>query len=334
MDRNVVFLVSMAGLMTAAVPAPATACSWLAEAIKSSLPASGASDVPIDVAPIIRGHGDPTLLRWETQAGEPVEFDVRVGQSASFTEGTTAELVPRAQLRPNTAYVVHARLTPDYGSEEERLEFTTGVATADAGLSAAPSLAATVLNTEPGMCTSDNTASCIFGGHTQLLLEVLDADGKELVRDVVAGDVLTYVTDPHCIRVSTRSASGRVSAATELCGAELKIGRARNELDGTHPCRGGGFSPAGPAAGKPVPSTLEASQTVPDAGTAASSASAADLSAATAADANGEHEESGCTLASGRNVTGGTSALSLLLAASVLASGRKRRASRTEPLAG
>jgi len=339
MERKAIFLVSFAGLIAGAVPAPASACSWLAEAIKSSLPTSGASDVPIDVAPIIRGHGDPNSLRWETRAGEPVPFDVKLGPSADFTEETTAELVPRGPLRPNTAYVIHARLASEFRSEEgeERLEFTTGVGTADADFSRPPALAATVLKTAPSQCTSHTTAGCIFAGDGQHLLEILDARGNALVRDVVAGDVLTYVTEPSCIRVSTRSASGRLSAATQLCGAELELGRANDELDGTHPCRGGGFHPAGPTTRKPAAAMADASVT-PDAGTATSSVFDADLSsataaeasteeAATAAEASTEEQESGCTLASGRSASGAMAPLWLLLAASLLAS-RARASSR------
>lgn len=326
MNTKAIFLISLAGLMTAALPGSASACSWLGQAIKSSLPASGASDVPIDVAPIIRGHGDPNVLRWETQEGEPIEFDVKVGPSADFTEGTAAELVPRGVLRPNTTYVIRAPAS-EFGSEEQRVVFTTGVATADAELSTVPSLAATVLKRGPSQCTSHNTASCISAGEQHILLEILDASGNELVRDVVAGDVLTSATDPHCIRASIRSASGRLSAATELCGEELRIRRAGDELDGTHPCRGGGFQPAGPAVGGPVTSTPDGSETARESDTETSSQDDASLSFATAVDENAASEESGCALASGRSTSAPGSVVSLLLAASLIALQRRRRAS-------
>src|SRR5688572_23355360 len=117
-------------------PRTAAACSWLGNPIKSSLPANGSEGVPIDVAPIIRGYWEAETLIWETEAGAAVPFDLVSGASASFTEGQTAELVPRELLLPNTTYVIRASFqhaAPANLASQERVVFTTGDAAAETG---------------------------------------------------------------------------------------------------------------------------------------------------------------------------------------------------------
>jgi hypothetical protein len=37
----------------------------------------------------------------------------------------------------------------------------------------------------------------------------------------VSGDLIAHINEPRCIRTFTRSASGRLSSARELCGSDL-----------------------------------------------------------------------------------------------------------------
>jgi hypothetical protein len=297
-------------LITSWMPAHAHACSWLARAISSSLPASGAVDVPLDVAPVIRGHGQPGALVWETLDGIKVEFDwVDLGRSASFTEGNALELVPRTHLQPHATYVIRARLD-GAGALEERITFTTGQTVADNGALARPSLAASVLTIAPSMCTSATEISCIAAGEAPVLLEISDAMGNSLVGDVVTGDLFTYISGPSCIRISTRSASGQLSEATELCGSALPIRAARSgELDGTHPCERGAFQP-------------NEQGTATDTSGVVAGPSSAD------ADANESAADVGCAVSQLGRANLGFSALAILFPAAALAGRRRRRVAR------
>jgi hypothetical protein len=211
-------------LVVGFAPRSAHACSFFGKAILSSLPETGAVDVPTDIAPIIRGYWDPTSLEWESEAGTPVEFDLRSSPGIRAPEGRVAEFVPRAPLQPNTRYVIRAFMMGDGNLEPniERLEFTTGEDVASDDPLVQPSIAPTILTGYESGCISAAAIGCIAVGDTALLLEIDDPSGKLLARDVVTGDVTAHITkNPGCVRAFRRSASGKLSEATEICGQAL-----------------------------------------------------------------------------------------------------------------
>lgn len=222
-------------LLLALTPRSALACSWAGGAILSSLPHPGDLDVPIDVAPIIRGYWDQSSVKWEAEDGTPVEFNLTRHVGASATGGEVAELVPVTPLQPNTRYVVSAwpmgggNLDPDLS----RLEFKTGSASADSDSLRAPTLEPTILTDFVSGCISAAAIGCMSLGSRSLLLEVDDTKGNLLLRDVVTGEVTVHIPkNPGCIRAWTRSASGKLSDVTELCGSALSKRPIRNgDLD-------------------------------------------------------------------------------------------------------
>lgn len=162
----------------------------------------------------------------------------------------------------------------------------------------------------PGSCTSEPALSCIAAGDSSVLLEVSDAAGNLLVRDVVTGDVQISINRPRCIRTATRSASGQLSERSELCGSELPARDARKgEFDRIQNCVHGVFQGNAP----PAPATA--------AETSRSTESAVAGETETGGELTAEH---GCS-ASQRGRA--SSPLALALAALALVTRRRRTAS-------
>jgi hypothetical protein len=218
------------------VASRAHACSWVGSAIASSLPEAGASDVPTDVAPIIRGYWQRETVVWETLEGDPVEFDLVSGPSARFMHGEAAELRPRAALAPLTRYVIRAKSLFVEPGSEDRVEFMTGAQAAPVRALAAPVLEATFLTQAGNGCAPGSFVSCISTGVSMSLIEVRSAHGKVLIRDVIAGDHGVWpIERPGCVRAQTRDAAGRLSVASELCEPELASRPARQGEAGWMP---------------------------------------------------------------------------------------------------
>lgn len=231
---NVGLCLGLLGLLSA--PSSALACTALARTFVSSLPVSGSQGVPLDVAPVVRGHWEPDSLVWEAEDGARVPFDLISGPQQQFV-GRIAELVPREPLRPNARYFIRARL---FGMQES-IVFTTGDAMAEAVTDFPPQVAVSVLDGIRSSCVSGDSMICASVGQTASLLEVLATDGTLLLRDVIEGDVFTYVTAPGCVRLSARSASGKLSAPRVLCDDQLPTRPVRDETLGFHECRDGEF---------------------------------------------------------------------------------------------
>jgi hypothetical protein len=191
-----------------AVTPPAHACSWAGVAIASSLPEAGATDVPTDIAPIIRGYWQRDSVVWETLDGDPVAFDLISGPSAAFTHGEAAELTPRAPLEPHTRYLIRAKSPHVEPGPDERLEFTTGAHATKPRRLSAPLLEATVITEAANGCAPGSVVSCISTGVAMSLIEVRGTDGTLLIRDVIAGDHGVWpIERPGCVRPFTRDAA-------------------------------------------------------------------------------------------------------------------------------
>jgi hypothetical protein len=309
-------------------PSSALACTWLAKTFTSSLPANGAQGVPIDVAPVIRGSWEPESVVWEAEDGTRVPFDLVSGPSQQFV-GRIAELVPRETLRPMARYFIRANVL--LGSMPESIEFTTGDASADEVPKQPPQVAVSVLNGIDSSCVSGDSVVCASVGQTTALLEVLGVDGTLLLRDVIDGNVFTYVTAPGCVRISARSASGELSAPRELCDAALATRPVRDELLGFHECRDGEFRPRdGSRTSGGDDASVTATSTSQQAATGAGDVVGADAGAEAATDADAPANVAHCALAAG---DGGGRARTSLLALAVAAGGlwsrrRERRAGR------
>jgi hypothetical protein len=224
------------GMLLAFLPRTAHACSWPGSAITSSLPHPGDVEVATDVAPIIRGYWEKNSVKWEAEDGTPVEFDLTSHAGVSMMEGEVAELVPRTPLQPNTRYVIRAlpmgggNLDPD----TERLEFKTGSEPASTERLMPPSLELKVLTGFVSGCISAAAIGCMNAGDSSILVEIDDPNGHLLMRDVVTGDVAAHIPKAAgCGRAWTRSASGRLSDVTELCGSARSTRTFRmGDLDG------------------------------------------------------------------------------------------------------
>lgn len=223
-----VFVAFIAVCAIGLAPGSAQACSIFGKAILSSLPGHGELDVATDVAPVLRGYFIPGSIEWRSADGRSVEFELTTHKAARETQGQVAELTPHEALEPNTRYVIRARM--EGLAETEQLEFVTGEKPASSEPLATPDLKPLILTEFLSGCVGAAAIGCIETGAADTLIEVVDSSGTVSVRDVVSGDVTVHIprsklrndpNNPSCLRAYTRSPSGRLSPAQELCGDAL-----------------------------------------------------------------------------------------------------------------
>lgn len=214
-----------AGLL---VPERAAACSCVATPIYRSDPVDEATDVPLNQAIMVEGVFDGSTLRLEDAEGTPVDFELNAGPWPGCP-GSSADVLPKTPLVPNTRYVVRVdALFP--GSLEpstpSSISFTTGSSMLPDPALEPPRGAASVVHTGPeAMCGRAHTVyTC---------LDVEDAGGLELIvrkGDDVLMRTTTLVQDdglyalesvPDCVELRRRSRTGKRSEPRLICGDAL-----------------------------------------------------------------------------------------------------------------
>ncbi|MEY4514799.1 MAG: hypothetical protein RLZZ450_6921 [Pseudomonadota bacterium] len=158
-------------------------------------------------------------------AGQAVEFTVNAGPTPTCP-GTSASVVPKQPLLPNTKYVVKVRtLTSEPGPTS--FVFTTGTASLPDEVPAAPTGAASVVfDVAPdGQSCGDGTNYACVGVDLWDNVEVLAKKGDEtLLRWVLKANdgLFSLRQQPDCIELRRLSATGRRSDPLKICGDALK----------------------------------------------------------------------------------------------------------------
>ena len=204
-------------------PTPADACSCAPNAIWQSTPGDGATDVPIDIAPVIQGYFEGKTLSLTSEAGTDIAFELTVGGETGACTGHSGELKLEAPLEPNTRYVLRAVSEVSDGEATE-ISFTTGSTRVPEVALTAPAFRATFLTGTPfyDSCSS-GVHGCIGIDEvdTQVELTFRHASGLPGIRLVGEDTQVSLGQVPECLEARTRDAAGRRSAATILCGKEL-----------------------------------------------------------------------------------------------------------------
>ncbi len=100
-------LLASAMLLSRSVPARAFACSCAGNGIFAANPKDITSGVPLDVAQVVIGTGDPATIKLADESGAPVAFTLETGPGP-LCAPQWMELRPKAPLRSNTRYRISA----------------------------------------------------------------------------------------------------------------------------------------------------------------------------------------------------------------------------------
>jgi MYXO-CTERM domain-containing protein len=309
--------------------ASARACTCV-PSLTSSL--SGAVDVPLDVAPILRGYVSGPI-QWTAQDGSEVAFDERSGAAPRQCPGPDRELRPRALLAPNTAYSIRAKLNND---DDAEITFTTGASRVSELPLPKPTLSVTLVHRRIYDSCVSEVNGCLAVGAAQTEVTVFDPRGNELNWFMVQGELNweKIGNEVGCIEARTRNAAGQRSEPLRLCGAELAVREPfKSDYENSYlRCTGGRIpslldpdaavawpSDAGASNAQAAPATNVTDGGASDGatGTTQAPATAANTEAATAAE-----PDDGCSVAGGT----GSGALFGLLA---VFAGLRRRRSRS-----
>jgi hypothetical protein len=256
------------------LPSQSHACSCSASAIDQSIPADGATAVPLNAALELLGAFEHDSIAVRDASGRAVEITVTAGPTPACV-GTSAAVVPTQLWRPETTYVVSVRpLYPDLENGPDSFTFTTGTELLPDDEPQVPEGAASVVFDVPAdgqSCGSGAVAACV-GLQDARAVEVLALRGEHSVlRWVLRGNhggAFKLVDEPECVELRRITATGRRSAPLRICGAELRSRsfRASDRHIGFLRCSGGVIGPTGtandlgPDAGsspRPEPADLE-----------------------------------------------------------------------------
>jgi hypothetical protein len=236
----------MAGVMATFAWMPrAHACTCTIDGIWDADPKDNSTGVALNRALVVQGVFKSGTAKLEDAQGVPVEVTVREGPVATCP-GTSAELVPKAALKPNARYVIRVEaLYP--GAESTSISFTTGTERLPERTLDAPRAQASVLRDAPeAMCGPGGRVFLCLGSDGKKDLELIVRKGdKILLRAVpphISNDAsYVFVDEPDCIELRRTAPNGQRSEPTTICGAALKA-RAWREDDskqGVVPCRDG-----------------------------------------------------------------------------------------------
>jgi hypothetical protein len=219
-------LTVLAALVLGLLMNTATAHACRCRPMVSVVPADGAENVPLDIAPIVRGQFfDPAAIRFRDEDGGDVPFTVsRQGAGLESCSGVVVELFPSEPLAPNTRYVI--RVVQRQGSEPgDAFHFTTGDTKVDATL-VPPTLTATLVTDGLRDSCSSGLGGCLDVGDVEAEVTFLDQFGELLGWTLTRGASTIEVGPPAatvCVEARARDAAGRRSAATRVCGSELGL---------------------------------------------------------------------------------------------------------------
>src|SRR5262249_23591640 len=118
-------------VVAASMPAQTRACTCDFSAIDrfESMPRPGATDVPLNFAPVIEGAFVPGSITVEDEGGEPVDVTINEGPPAGCSRAW-AEIIPKHAWRARATYTIRvAAMLPDEwtANPDPSLTFVTGV---------------------------------------------------------------------------------------------------------------------------------------------------------------------------------------------------------------
>lgn len=208
----------------------ARACSYVPIALYQSDPRQGATGVPLNQALAIEGAFIASSVRLENERGEAVPFELNAGPWPGF-EGTSADVIPREPLQPNTRYRLRVdAMFPDAEAPLQptaTLEFTTGTTSLPEVTLSVPTLKATVVrDNPPPMCGTGNQLACIGTADTAGVELIMRRGDTVLLRTTtLVSDSGTYALPevPDCIELRRRAPTGKRSEPFKLCGDALRV---------------------------------------------------------------------------------------------------------------
>lgn len=317
-------------------PARAHACSCLASPIykHSADPRDGATNVPVNFAPVIEGSFEPGSITVEDELGQRVDVTIHEGHAAGGCPGTWAEIIPQQPWSVHTAYIIRVkpRSPAQSTADDSQLRFVTGSDSLPESELAVPEARLSTLTDLPdlGSCGPIKAKTCLnVEGQTEERrdVEVIARRGDELLlRTLLPINDADYgfAELPDCLELRRRSPTGARSKPLMLCGDELHV--KKYEQRGNKPdwprCEDGTFTPeAGPEDGdRPSGEPLDTSSS----GAAGSPPSAADGDEPnTDGPAAPNHHAYGCSAMQGRPGTAGP--LAWIVAALFFRAVRRRK---------
>jgi hypothetical protein len=301
-------------------------------------PPDGATDVPLNLAPVVHGNFHAGTIRLEHASGEPVEVTINEGPSVCGV--VWAEVIPKRPLEPMTQYVIRvASQDPEFDRPDDAsIRFVTGVNLLPEQDLPTPKVHATTvqgMSFENG-CWPTNVMTCLNlddPPEDRFDVEVIARhDGKMLVRWLTPIKDATYsfAVLPDCFELRSRSRTGKRSEPLMLCGDALDV---RPKTQVFPVCKNGVFketpgfgseSDAGTdEAELPRPVPLIGEPRSIDSQPAASSQPADRTPDAHAAQP--EQREHGCAAATGQRSGSGFAGLALFFGIATFARSRRQR---------
>lgn len=229
--RNTLLLTAALSTATMlAMPSTTRACSCLGS-VQLRAPSEGASDVALNIAPLVTGSVSSEMVEWTTAAGVAVPFSARQGALSNACRGNIVELIPQVALTPATEYIIRAYGFGRVASDAPQFRFTTGRAKVEQASLPEPTLAATIVR---GRAVYDSCVNevhgCLSVGAHETEVSFL-GDGDELLSWLITSgeEVMERSVPPAtiCMEARTRDLAGRRSAPVRRCGSELGQREAR-----------------------------------------------------------------------------------------------------------
>lgn len=213
-----------------------------------SLPATGATDVPLDAVPalLLAGNGVCSYIEWTvTLTGGTTT------QSQIHTAGRLVEIFPEAPLEPNTDYVV--RIEPaDGAGEASEIGFRTGeaLATGLVGIPAIQDLEVFMINTDGDIEGEGTILAADSSDGVPYIVALEDEAGFRYALQGTSAQTIPFALDIEghgeeelCLYAAQRDILGEWFESAAACA----VPEALVESDDANPC--GGCATGGGGAG-------------------------------------------------------------------------------------
>jgi hypothetical protein len=218
-------------------------------------PKDGATDVPVNFAPVLMGVFVPGSVTVEDELGQTVDVTVNEGPAPGGCPATWAEIIPKQPWGVRTTYTVRVKAKyPTAGLGKDNYVFVTGADSLPDPDLAAPKSRVSMLTGFPpdgAACTAFTTKTCVnVEGQTEDKrdIEVIVRRGDTLLmRSLMWTNDSDFAFDeqPDRLELRRRSPTGKRSNAVILSGEDLPARKLSNPSGGwsTWPqCKGGVFN--------------------------------------------------------------------------------------------
>jgi hypothetical protein len=225
---------TLLGLFTFAQRADACSCGANGE-IASSQPAAGATDVPLNIAPVVTANvadwpaagAQTDSVVWLDEEGEPVPAVRRAFVANPLICTAQIEWIPTVPLKANHTYTILVqRSGPDGGTDGgppfDSIAFTTGDTELDLPSPSRPEIATKFFSLTSGQSTCDLTSyrGCVASREPQMLEVITRGSSGIVMATLVEQMAPLYLAEPsseHCLEVKARDATGQRSTAAVRC---------------------------------------------------------------------------------------------------------------------